>query len=798
MKKEENELVTELKKLCDYHGREIDPSKTAELLHRLGLIYWKRSPDKLSLMQAAALFNAAIVRKPANLQTIQKDLHALCTHVLKLGKAQNLNADLVETSKILGEKVKQMRKRALLKLEKAPSKEAFANKQECEKAKVDFVQALQDQITDDYVELMKQISDYGMTVMGEAPCPYSHIALGSLARKEVTPFSDFESIIVLKEGVQKSISYPNFLEFFRWFTVIYQIVILNFGETIIPSVAIPSLNNFLEKGKDWFFDVHTPRGISFDGLMPHASKNPLGRQQKTKDKPWKTELIKPISFMLDYLQLENDLKNGYHLADILTTTRFVTGDQTLHNEFKLKLLQLGQEGKTSSFNRLLDIMKDDLESYAVFDSLAIAHRKRNFNTKRMVYRSSTIFISTLGKMHHLKSVSSFDIISELEEKEIITSEAARNLKFAIAVACDVRLRAYLENQAQSENLPLRLRGSNSSDHKNLDLGIENVLDVDDALLYFKITFCLQKNIRAGYQTNYSCDMRTVEKHVEAGMCFCFFQYQTALEIGKNLRKLYLAEGNIEKVIAFTSFVKECLYLQGDYPNALKESRYELLQELQLKPRNAQNIAKCHQDIAKCLLKLELYLEAAVEFEKEFTTRKSISKNTLLLQTDMLNCIRNIANAYYSCHKFEEALVWFQIEKQEHNSAFSNHILTMPKLFGNIGGCFFRMNRFEEALDNYHQAKAIGSRENLSTETTAYYWNKIGHCNFKMNKYEEALSAYEEELKILRCEKQTKETQTKIIDCLGNLAISCHNLGRHAQEEDYERDYQTQVAKLIEF
>ena len=51
---------------------------------------------------------------------------------------------------------------------------------------------------------------------------------------------------------------------------------------------------------DWFYDVVTPRGISFDGMMPHACKFPLGRQQHTKDKQFTTELIKPVSEMLEY------------------------------------------------------------------------------------------------------------------------------------------------------------------------------------------------------------------------------------------------------------------------------------------------------------------------------------------------------------------------------------------------------------------------------------------------------------------------------------------------------------------
>ena len=64
------------------------------------------------------------------------------------------------------------------------------------------------------------------------------------------------------------------------------------------------------------YDTITPRSISFDGLMPHACKMPLGPSQITVNKPFKTELIKPVSEMLECLSSEANLKNGYHLANI--------------------------------------------------------------------------------------------------------------------------------------------------------------------------------------------------------------------------------------------------------------------------------------------------------------------------------------------------------------------------------------------------------------------------------------------------------------------------------------------------
>ena len=110
--------------------------------------------------------------------------------------------------------------------------------------------------------------------------------MGSLARDEATPYSDFKHMITLKE--------PNYrlqhLDYFRWFTLI--LISLNVQETIIPALHIPSLNDEDSKLGDWFFDSHT-RGISLDGMMPLASKYPL-RRGPSKNKPWAVEFNETI------------------------------------------------------------------------------------------------------------------------------------------------------------------------------------------------------------------------------------------------------------------------------------------------------------------------------------------------------------------------------------------------------------------------------------------------------------------------------------------------------------------------
>ena len=111
---------------------------------------------------------------------------------------------------------------------------------------------------------MADISLFCQDVMGTPLCEYAIVGMGSFARCEITPYSDFEHIILLSEDK----NYKSNLEYFKWFSVIFHCIVLNMQETIIPSLNICSLNDKESRLNDWFYDSLTPRGVSFDGMMP--------------------------------------------------------------------------------------------------------------------------------------------------------------------------------------------------------------------------------------------------------------------------------------------------------------------------------------------------------------------------------------------------------------------------------------------------------------------------------------------------------------------------------------------------
>ena len=418
------------------NGKEIYPKQSAQIFHKLGQLYCKQTSAMIKLIQSASLYNAAIARSPNNVHVIENDLKQLCNQVLRLANAKNLNVNLITASKQIKQEIEQMRLKVdkeLYIMENVKTRiEADAIQTYFELNKIKSIKNNQTKIAKDYTNIMANLAKYCENVMGVAPCKFALVGLGSLARKEITPFSDFEHIIVLEEMSNNKASNQNVLNYFRWFSVIFQIILINLQETILPSVVIEGLNS---PNDDWFFDRITKRGISFDGMLPHACKFPLGRQQHTENKQWTTELIKPINEMLKYLKTEENIKNGYHLKDILTKVCYVYGNEAVFNEFQKSIFNmLHNQDKEEKVKKIKKQIIDDLESFTVSSNIFKLKSSTSINIKVLFYRSITLFVTALGRIHNIRVSSCFDTVEELEAEKKKSEYAKHKLKFAVALA----------------------------------------------------------------------------------------------------------------------------------------------------------------------------------------------------------------------------------------------------------------------------------------------------------------------------------------------------------------------------
>ncbi|CAK8687832.1 unnamed protein product [Clavelina lepadiformis] len=487
-------LAEELRKICNEKGKENDPCASAEIFHQMGLLYKTKSPDKISLIRSAALLNAAISRQPSN-QQFKDDLQQFCTELLQTAGAEKIDADLMQISDQAAQMIEEMRvtvQQALSVLEIIPYDITIEEQRQLEVKKIHDIKLIQEQITQKYGDVMRYIAEKCSEIMGKNLCEFCIAAMGSLARSEVTPYSDFEHIILLEEGVKKRKKHKKLLEYFRWFSVIFNIIVINLKETIIPSVAIPSLNDVTKKGGNWFFDSYTTGGISFDGIMPFACKFPLGRAEKTKNKPWTTELIQTVSDMVKYLDQEEIIKNGYKIHQVICTTTLIYGSHTIYGLFTDQVKSSLQNNKESNHDLLKQQLKEDLKNFDVFENLNNLFASSKCNIKRVVYRSTSIFIAALGQLNSIDRASSSAIIQQLHENKKINDETAHLLSYAVAVSCQVRLSWYMNKQSQDDYV------GEDEVYRVTDNPYSKLTDIvghKSSVDYFIIAYSLQKILR---------------------------------------------------------------------------------------------------------------------------------------------------------------------------------------------------------------------------------------------------------------------------------------------------------------
>ena len=609
-----------------------------------------------------------------------------------VAKAKNIDTNLVKLAQKVKQKVQGLRFDVNQTLFNMPvTNENELDQISIEKQrqiKIQKIRILQHQITTDYIEIMSELSDSCIEIMGKPPCKFALVGMGSLARQEITPYSDFENIIVLEEIEQQNAEYETILNYFRWFSVIFQIILINIQETIIPSVAISSLNNHPEHG-DWFYDKITTRGISFDGMMPPACKFPLGRQDPTKNKPWTTELIQPISKMLNYLSTSEDLKNGYHLKDILTKTCYVSGDRLIFENFqKQKTQMLDNQDRNTIIDEIRIQTNDDLDIVATRKNLIQLKRSHSINIKKVIYRSTTLFICAMGLLNNTHACSCFDIVEDLECKKKISSFVKNKLMFAVALACETRLRWYMKCKGQNDTMENKTKlEKKSSFHLLSDL-----IGKTNLYFYFKVAYALQCNLTKNLDSKkfYFYSNPTM---LQCILSHCMNDYQRLLFYTK--RYLTSTTYNVKRLYT----IDECFKILNNKEDEeqlhnLTENKYidETATEIIFQTGKELSILK-HYDEGKEFF--EIYLDAS----KDLNKNDNIAAYFALLKIGLF---------FIEMQKPKEAKNYFQrsleIQQRLSGNPFNNKSLSITLHY--MGECLMKMNKSMEAMDHFQKSLEI--------------------------------------------------------------------------------------------
>ena len=520
---QEERLAKQLRQCYDKKGQKFQ-GESATILHQLGNIYetsgsqlvgvvsaqlttefqQKVSTGMICWIQCATLYNAALARllkikgnvdSFSDLKTeIEKDLNQLCSNILAAAGAKCDAVNLCERATTVKHQVDEFRTKISKNIDnipKIPKRVAKKRLADLEKKKIDSVIKIQQEMTADYKQIMSGIADFCQKVMGDPPCKFSIVGMGSLAREEITPYSEFEHIILLENSVS-IFDEPRKLrvfKYFRWFSVMFNVMVINLQETIVPYAGITNLNSPLKKEWNWFYDDVTTHGICFDKMSPNTCKLLLTRLP-IKGHNWCTDLIKPVKKMLDYLNSEVKLKSGYRLVDTAMKACFVYGDNGVYKEFQSGILKvLKNEKSEEKMKHVVEQITADIRIFATKFNLFKLYSATQLNVKAVAFQSVSIFLAALGKVYDIHDASScFDIISKLREKQKITRYAEHKLMFAFAVGCEILLRWYMKSKGQVDFIKSQNRNRSPIE------AFCNIVGKPSTLSFLQIAYALQFDI----------------------------------------------------------------------------------------------------------------------------------------------------------------------------------------------------------------------------------------------------------------------------------------------------------------
>ena len=292
-----------------------------------------------------------------------------------------------------------------------------------------------EEITESMKSFLAKLYSDAEKEMGQPPCKYTVIGLGSMALKQITPYSDLEFAILTENEAYKSSVNPKIREYFKNLSHLVNFKMITLGETVIPTSKY---------GVDLSHLVH--RGINFD----LGGKTPLGRIDK--DKPY--DLVQTVEKMLWYVHNEQEKASHIdkNLPYILEQVCYLYGNKNLVAKYKAGVSAFlhkhvsegSQSGLLNYQDRALKLLNEGVVeiNYMQNNASHLALRSKGnleqfqplsgndgqlFDVKQEIYRLADRFLYSLGLYYGIQGESSWDTVERLYACRIINEQASMKL-----------------------------------------------------------------------------------------------------------------------------------------------------------------------------------------------------------------------------------------------------------------------------------------------------------------------------------------------------------------------------------
>ncbi|XP_047143289.1 uncharacterized protein LOC105846068 isoform X1 [Hydra vulgaris] len=593
------------------------------------------------------------------------------------------------------------------------------------------------------------------------PCKYALLGLGSMALKQMTPYSDLEFAILTENEEYKHSIDPKVRDYFKNLSYFVNFKIINLGESIIPTSKYDL---------DMAHLVHV--AVNFD----LGGKTPLGRI----DKPY--ELIKTVEWMMYYVRNEGDKAShrDKNLPYILENVCYVHGDVELVKTYKAKVteylhskneddplgrlncevraIKLLKEGavefnylqKVSSLKPKEILFKSDLDKLQpkLFDT-----EGKLFDVKQEIYRLPDRMVYNLGLYFGIEGDSCWDTVDKLAEQGIINLEAASNLKNAITFATTLRLKTYSHHKAQKDDMAIYPKPAKTESElkeqaqKIFHLSEEDLEEEGGLFQYFYTAIPLYEMLEK-FCINYS------KKKLEQDKKNSFFKGNTFYDNGYAIKGLICYR--LVNYKTAEVYLEKWLNLQENQYNVLS-NEHHLIRVYVLK-RTLQKIYIEFGNKRQAIIHLKDCLKIS-----ELICNKNLYRDVLV----------NLGDLYKFSKKYDKAISYYNKALE-----FTEHEDDRAGIFNNMGIVYHDIKEFDKAIELHSKSLNIFKLHcpNSINLGIAITYINLANCYNGKKEYKNAISHYNKSFKIIK-NLFKGEPHFITIDLLNNMGVIYNNLGQ---------------------